>query len=401
MNWERYRAVLRDEPLPCALVDLDAVDRNLDRLLAPVREAGKRLRVASKSVRCVELLRYLRDRGEGTIAGVMGYAATEAAHLVDAGFTDVLVAYPTVQASDGRLLSELNRRDGVRVSVVVDSPAHLDRLDAAAAEVGGVIPVIVEVDLSWRPLGAATHLGVRRSPLRTAEAVVDLADSVGDRPHLRFGGVMGYEAQIAGLQDANPFAPLLNPAKKLIRRRSRPHVVRTRAAIAEGLAARGLSCEVFNGGGTGSVHWSTAEDCLTEVTAGSGFLDSHLFDYYSDLEFDAAAMFALQVVRVPGPGFVTCHGGGYVASGEPGLDKHPIPWLPPGLKLVGMEATGEVQTPLIVPKGVTLDVGDPVFFRHAKAGELAEHFPEYLLVRGDTIERRVPTYRGEGQCFLG
>ncbi|MCP4867868.1 MAG: amino acid deaminase/aldolase [Proteobacteria bacterium] len=397
MSYERYRAALADEPLPAALIDLDAVDRNLERLLAPVRAAGKTLRVASKSVRCVELLRYLLERGD-VCAGIMAYTVTEAAHLVEHGFDDVLVAYPSAQPSDARLLAELNQGDA-HVSIVVDSPEHLARLEAGAADIGGTIPLIVEVDMSWKPLGA--HLGVRRSPLRTATQAADLADSVGDHPHLHFAGVMGYEAQIAGLQDANPFAPLLNPAKKLIRRRSRPSVVRTRREIGEALAARGLTYEVFNGGGTGSIHWSTQEDVLTEVTAGSGFLDSHLFDYYSDLSFDPAALFALQVVRVPGPGFVTCHGGGWVASGEPGLDKHPVPYLPPGLKLLGMEACGEVQTPLIVPKGLEIGIGDPVFFRHAKAGELAEHTNEYLFVRGDAVERRAPTYRGEGRCFLG
>jgi D-serine deaminase-like pyridoxal phosphate-dependent protein len=72
-----------------------------------------------------------------------------------------------------------------------------------------------------------------------------------------------------------------------------------------------------------------------------------------------------------------------------------------------MEGAGEVQTPLKVGGGgsqkhrVTLDVGDPVFFRHAKAGELAEHVNEYLLVRGDKIVDRVHTYRGMGRCFLG
>jgi len=397
LSYQRYRAALGDEPLPAALVDLDAVDRNLERLLAPVRASGKTLRIASKSIRCVEILKYLLDRGD-VCAGVMAYAVTEAAHLVAAGLLDVLVAYPSVQPSDARLLAGLNRGDA-RVSIVVDSAEHLVRLEAGAAEIGGTIPVIVEVDLSWKPLG--THLGVRRSPLRTAAQVANLADSVGDHPHLRFAGVMGYEAQVAGLQDANPFAPLLNPAKRLIRRGSLPSVARTRHQIAEALAARGLACEIFNGGGTGSVDTSTTEAALTEVTAGSGFLDSHLFDYYRDLTLDPAALFALQVVRVPAPGMVTCHGGGYVASGEPGLDKHPLPWLPAGLKLLGMEATGEVQTPLVVPSGVDLGVGDPVFFRHAKAGELAEHFNSYLLVRGDSIERRVPTYRGEGQCFLG
>jgi D-serine deaminase-like pyridoxal phosphate-dependent protein len=106
-------------------------------------------------------------------------------------------------------------------------------------------------------------------------------------------------------------------------------------------------------------------------------------------------------VRRPGPNLVTCHGGGYIASGASGPDRLPVPALPPGLELLPMEGAGEVQTPLRVPRGVSLRLGDPVLFRHAKAGELAEHAAEYLLVRGDHLEDRAPTYRGLGHCFLG
>src|SRR5207244_2558454 len=125
-------------------------------------------------------------------------------------------------------------------------------------------------------------------------------------------------------------------------------------------------------GGTGSLAWSAKDPSLTEVTAGSGFLDSLLFDYYRDLSLAPAALFALQVVRRPSPGIVTCHGGGYVASGAPGPDRLPRPWLPAGLELLGLEGAGEVQTPLRLRAGAAPRLGDPVFFRHAKAGELAE-----------------------------
>jgi D-serine deaminase-like pyridoxal phosphate-dependent protein len=82
-------------------------------------------------------------------------------------------------------------------------------------------------------------------------------------------------------------------------------------------------------------------------------------------------------------------------------DRLPVVALPPGLALLPMEGAGEVQTPLRVGGEVKLELGDPVFLRHAKAGELAEHFNEYLLLRGHRIETRAPTYRGLGQCFLG
>ncbi len=172
-----------------------------------------------------------------------------------------------------------------------------------------------------------------------------------------------------------------------------------RLALVHALERRGLGVPLFNGGGTGSVGWSAEDPALTEVAAGSGFLDSHLFDGFRGLELVPAAFFVLQVTRRPAPGLVTCHGGGFVASGATGADRLPLPYLPEGLALLGLEGAGEVQTPLTVPPGLHLALGEPVFFRHAKAGELAEHFPSYLLLRGARVETRVPTYRGAGHSF--
>lgn len=395
---------LRDRPLPCGLVDLDALEHNVDVLVAPVAAAGRTVRLASKSVRCVDLLRRVEARGGDAVRGVMAYAVTEAAFLVDHHFHDVLVAYPTASPSDAATLAALNLRPGVVASVVVDCADHLAVLARAAREAGSEVPVVVEVDTSWGPLGGRVRVGALRSPLRTAGSVVALASQVANTTGLRFHGVMGYEAHVAGLQDANPFAPALNPFKRWLKRQAVPAVARLRAEVAERLHGAGLVPTVFNGGGTGSVDTTPLEPCVTEVTVGSGFVDSHLFDYYAHrdrLPLRPAVAFALQVVRVPEPGVVTCHGGGWVASGEPGWDRLPLPWWPAGLRYVGVEGAGEVQTPLRLPPGVVLSPGDPVLFRHAKAGELAEHLRSYLLVRGGEVVGEVPTYRGEGGCFLG
>jgi D-serine deaminase-like pyridoxal phosphate-dependent protein len=224
--------------------------------------------------------------------------------------------------------------------------------------------------------------------------VVALAVQIARLPELRFDGIMAYEAQIAGLADRGV-------AKRALKRLSRPRVIESRAEIVRALTARGLAPALVNGGGTGSLDANTHERVLTEIAVGSGFLASHLFDGYRGLSLRPAAFFALQVVRKPAPGIVTCHGGGWVASGAAGRDRLPRPVLPRRLALLDLEGAGEVQTPLRVPWGVDLALGDPVFFRHAKAGELAEHAREYILVRGDTAVETTPTYRGMGKCFLG
>ena len=394
-EYARLRRAIAGETLPLALCDLGALETNVDRLLARVRP-GQALRVASKSVRCPALLEAVCARGGARVSGLMCYSAREALLLAERGFADLLVAYPSAQAADVTTLAELAAR-GVRVAAVIDSPAQMDPLARAARARGVRVRVVVEVDLSLRVLGA--RLGVLRSPVRRPDEVVALARAATDTPGLAFGGVMGYEAQVAGLPDESPFSRATNPVRRAIRRASIVAVAARRRAVAEALDRAGLPAPLFNGGGTGSLVETSREPWVTETTAGSGFLASHLFDYYRGLELVPAAMFALQVARTPARGVVTCHGGGYVASGAAGAARLPVPHLPHGLRLVPLEGAGEVQTPVRGAAARALRPGDPVFFRHAKAGELAEHFGEYLLVRGDEAVGRAPTYRGLGYSF--
>jgi len=389
-----FDRILRGERLPAVVVDLDAFDRNVARAAAIVQGGGggHTLRLATKSVRVPALIRRALDHG-APFQGLMSFCAEEAAYLAGEGFDDLLVAYPTVQPTDLALLRQLHEA-GTRVRLVVDGRAGFDALSAAMEGVSEPFGAVLEVDMSLRIGG--THLGVRRSPLRTVTQVVSLFDA--STPSARFVGVMGYEAQVAGLGDCNPFRRAMNPVIKGVRSASMRLVTRRRKAVAEALADRGL--ELFNGGGTGSLNITIEEPWLTEVTAGSGFLCPHLFDYYSNIRFEPACFFALQAVRSSDPGYVACQGGGYIASGEPGWDKQPVPHHPPGSELVATEGCGEVQTPVKLGTGVTVEPGQPVFFRHAKAGELAERFDEYLLVSNGEIVERVPTYRGAGRCFI-
>jgi D-serine deaminase-like pyridoxal phosphate-dependent protein len=395
-RYERLRRALDGVALPAALVDLDAFDENARALFAVAKAAGKTVRIATKSVRSPALTKRLLELGDGVARGLMTYAATETAFLFARGFNDLLLAYPTVQKSDAEILCGLVQ-NGATLSIVVDGKEQLASLAAAAAKASVRLNVLVEVDMSLRLLGQ--HFGARRSPLRSVADAVPFADEIAKFPSLRFYGAMCYEGQIAGVADKNPFARSLNGPKRIIKKLSRPRVEKTRRDLAAELKARGMV--LFNGGGTGSLHWAAKEPWLTEVTAGSGFLCSHLFDYYRDLALAPAAYFALQVVRRPSPTMVTCHGGGLVASGQAGADRLPVVALPEGCRLLPLEGAGEVQTPVVLSNGTEIALGDPIFFRHAKAGELAEHFSEYLLVRGDRVEGRAPTYRGLGECFLG
>ncbi|HJL16538.1 MAG TPA: alanine racemase [Sandaracinaceae bacterium LLY-WYZ-13_1] len=399
MDWNGFSRALRGRRLPAALVDLDALDRNVDRLARAVAAPDKSLRVASKSVRHVGLLRRILERGGERFRGLMCFTLEEAAFLADEGFDDLLVAYPSVQREGLRAVAA-RVAEGATIRLMADDETQLEAYGRAAAEAGTTLEALLELDVAYQP-SSWVHLGVLRSPLRSAEALASVARRAARIEGVRIVGLMGYEAHVAGLPDDNPFSRALNPVRRALKRLAVPQVAERRRAAVETLRAAGVEPAVVNGGGTGSVETTSTEPWVTEVTAGSGFLCSHLFDYYRGTTLEPAAFFALEVCRHPQPDTVTCLGGGYVASGEPGWDRLPIPWSPPGLRYVDMEGAGEVQTPLRLPAdGPRPRIGDPVIFRHAKAGELAERFDAYHLLRGGEVVATEPTYRGLGRCFL-
>jgi D-serine deaminase-like pyridoxal phosphate-dependent protein len=353
---------------PFAVVDLDAFDANAADLLR--RAAGKGVRLATKSVRCRALIDRALDAG---FRGLLAFTLPEALWLAR---DDTVVAYPTV---DRTALRE--PRDGI--TLMVDCREHLDLLDGGR--------VCLDVDAGWWPLGGRVRIGAKRSPLRTPEQAAELAREIAARG-LELDGLMMYEAQIAGIGD-RPANRALGVALRAMQRASARELAARRAAVVAALPP----LRFVNGGGTGSVQGTAAEAAVTEVAAGSGLFAPTLFDAYTSFAPRPAAVFALPVVRRPGRGISTVLGGGYPASGAPGRDRLPRPVFPPGLKLDRQEGAGEVQTPL---HGADLAIGDRVWFRHAKAGELCERFDTLHLVQGDRVVETVPTYRGEGRAFL-
>jgi D-serine deaminase-like pyridoxal phosphate-dependent protein len=363
---------------PFAAVDLDAFDANLANLLQ--RANGKPLRLASKSLRVRDLqARALRGGFRGTLC----FTLPEALWLASLGHTDLVVGYPTVDRAALRQLS------GHDVSLMVDCAEHLAHLRPGTK-------VCVDVDAGLWMLGGRVRIGPKRSPLRTPAQVVALVREVLDRG-LVLDGLMAYEGQIAGVGDRPAGKPLLGLTLRAIQALSARELAARRAEIVA--AVREVASPRFvNGGGTGSIERTAAEPAITEVAAGSGLYGPALFDTYRAFTPRHAALFALPVVRSPTPGVVTVLGGGYAASGPAGLDRLPSPVVPAGLRLDRREGAGELQTPLLGARG--LRVGDRVWFRHAQAGELFEHFNVVHLVRGDEIVETVPTYRGEGKAFL-
>jgi D-serine deaminase-like pyridoxal phosphate-dependent protein len=380
---------------PFAVLDVAAFDAN-GRDLAR-RAAGLPIRVASKSLRC----RWALDRAVADPAtrGVMCFTLPEAIWLARQGYDDLLVAYPTVDRAALRELTE-DPELAVRITIMVDHTEQLDLVDAVAApDQREAVRVCLDLDASLRLLEGRVHLGVRRSPVHTPAAARRLAEAVVGRPGFVLDGLMAYEAQIAGVGDRPGDQPWRGPAIRAMQHRSAAELAERRAtAVAAVRAVAPL--RFVNGGGTGSIETTRQEEAVTEVTAGSGYYGPGLFDDYTAFRPVPAALFALPVVRRPSAGMVTLLGGGYLASGPGDAARLPRPYLPTGLELVGTEGAGEVQTPVRGAAADRLRVGERVWLRHAKAGELCERFATLHLVDGDEVVDEVPTYRGEGRTFL-
>jgi D-serine deaminase-like pyridoxal phosphate-dependent protein len=393
----RYEEIFAEVEAPFAFVDLDAMWANADEMLR--RAGGKPIRVATKSLRCRPMLERILARDEG-FRGLLTYTLPEALWLAENGFEEMVVAYPTADIEALEQLAVGSAGDPERAPVLmVDCPEHLDLIESVLGSGAAAVRVCMDVDAGWWPFGGRQKIGPKRSPVHTLEQAVELAREIQRRPQVELVGIMAYEGQIAGVGDAPPGRRLRGAAIRFMQRRSAKELLarRGRIVVAVHESAR---LEFVNGGGTGSLEVTASDPSVTELAAGSGFYAPTLFDHYTGFSLTPAAAFALPVVRKPAASVATALGGGYLASGSGDALRLPTPWLPRGLRLDPEEGAGEVQTPLLGQPAGELAIGDRVYMRHTKAGELCEHFASLLLVEGNAIVDEVPTYRGEGKAFL-
>lgn len=393
MNYFNYSKAINNQQLPLAIVDLDILQQNLIDIIKRCEE--RKIRIASKSIRSVEMLKYILNFSE-QIQGIMCFTLEELNFLCEQNFDDLLLAYPDFQPNQLEKVA-LNIKNGKKITLMVDLENHLDVLNNLAKKHNIIIPVCMDLDMSSTVFGI--YFGVYRSSIKTKNNITEFLKILSKYPNLKLNGLMGYEAQIAGVGDNLNNQYFKNLVIKLLKKISVKEIaIRRQEAVHTIEKILGYKLEIVNGGGTGSIESTLKEKCITEVTVGSGIYSSHLFDNYVAFKHKPAAFFAIQITRNPNQNIYTAHGGGYIASGSTEVIKAPKPYLPEGMHLLKNEGAGEVQTPLFY-KG-KLEIGSPVFFRHAKAGELCERFNELTIISNNKIVDCFKTYRGEGKAFL-
>ncbi len=393
INYTFYLNALKDVKLPALVLDLDLFNENLDEVLKKAN--GKKIRMASKSIRSVELIKRILNK-DSQFEGVLCYSIDEALLLSDKGIDNLLVAYPGLQGDSIDQVVERTSK-GKLIVLMVDNIDQVKIISDRAKSLNGLVNICLDIDMSWHlPF---LNFGVFRSPLRNLGKVKDLYFKIKKFENIKIVGTMGYEAQIAGLGDNLKNNFIKSQIIRILKKISIPRVKKLREEVNTFLQKEGVNLLIKNGGGTGSLNSTSMENSVNEVTMGSALYSPTLFDSYRDFKYRPSMFFALEVVRNPEKNIYTCNGGGYIASGAAGPEKLPSPYLPPGMELIKNEGAGEVQTPVIVPN-LKIEMGQPLFFRHAKAGEVCERFKEIIILSKGKVIDKVKTYRGEGGCYF-
>jgi D-serine deaminase-like pyridoxal phosphate-dependent protein len=257
---------------PALLIDLDALERNLDRLAAFSAAAGCALRPHFKAHRLAEICRLQRERGA---IGITCAKLAEAEALAGQGFGGLLIANQVVGPHKWARLARLAER--CEVMVAVDDLEVARHTAAAARERGATVGVLVEV-----------NLGMDRCGVPPGQAAVELARRCADLPGLAFRGLMGYEGHVVPLPRAEKEAACRADIALL-------------TGTAERCRAEGLAVETVSAGGTGS--WDVTGRCpgVTELQCGTYALMDILFREVGGAPFDYACTVLSTVISRPAP----------------------------------------------------------------------------------------------------
>lgn len=248
---------LEEVDTPALLLDLDAFERNLDRMAAAIEQTSVKIRPHSKSHKCAII--GLEQMARGAV-GLCCQKVGEAEAMVAGGVPNVLVSNQIVGRSKLIRLAALSKQADW-VGVCADHPDNVDQLNEAAAAMDTVINVLVEIDT-----------GAARCGVEPGQPAIDLAKKIDSATNLNFSGLQAYQGRA---QHVRSYAERQQTAEA--------GIALTKETV-EGLKAAGLECEIVGGAGTGTFQFETAGGVHNELQAGSyAFMDA---DYGRNLNAD-------------------------------------------------------------------------------------------------------------------
>lgn len=356
-----WKAARVGEPLsavdtPALVLDLDALERNLQRMADAVRGSGVRLRAHAKSHKCPEIAR--RQVALGAV-GICCQKVSEAAVFVDAGIEDVLVTNQVVGASKVQRLVALARR--ARIGVLVDHAGQVHPLAAAARAADVALDVYIEV-----------NVGANRCGVEPGEDAVQLALLIADSAPLRLAGLQCYHG---------PAQHLRTPAQRAA---AIAGATAAAAATRDAIRARGIRVDRVTGAGTGTFLHERDSGVFNEIQAGSYvFMDRDYGDNQrseDELMFEHALFVRSAILSRSSPTQAVCDAGLKASSVDSGM---PAVWQRPELRyLKAADEHGVIAT----PDAASLALGDTLMLVPGHCDPTVNLYDELVCFRGDTVQ---------------
>ncbi len=346
---------LTDVDTPALLLDLDAFERNLQRMANALAGRGVRLRAHAKSHKTPEIA--LRQVALGAV-GICCQKVSEAAVFVEAGVRDVLITNEVVGAAKLERLVALASR--ARIGVLADAAAPVRDLARIAASAGVVIDVYVEVDVG------------RRCGVPPGEPAAELAALIAGFASLRFAGLHVYHGPAQHKRSAAERSAAVGFATDCAR------------VSRDAVIARGLACETITGAGTGTFLLERDSGIYNEVQAGSYvFMDRDYADNQpapDDLGFEHALFVRTTVMSRPSSARAIVDAGlkaSSVDSGMPGV------WNHPGWRyLKASDEHGVIECTEASPPAL----GEALMLIPGHCDPTVNLYDEIICFRGDRVE---------------
>jgi D-serine deaminase-like pyridoxal phosphate-dependent protein len=341
---------------PALVLDLDAFERNLQRMADALAGSNVRLRPHAKSHKCPEIAK--RQVALGAV-GVCCQKVSEAAVFVAAGIQDVLVTNEVVGEAKIRRLLDLARR--ARMGVLVDHPAQVQALATAAKAQAVALDVYVEVDV-----------GASRCGVEPGEAAVPLARQIVASAPLRFAGLQCYQGAAQHLRSPQDRAAAIG------------HAVHGARQTVRALEAAGIAVERVTGAGTGSFVHERNSGVFNEVQAGSYiFMDRDYGDNQrgeGDIAFEHALFVRTTVMSRPTAERAVVDAGLKASSVDSGM---PAIWQRPELRYA---RAADEHGALVTPGLESLALGDALLLVPGHCDPTVNLYDELVCYRGDRVE---------------
>ena len=348
---------------PALLLDLDAFERNLEKMADTLAGLEIRLRPHAKTHKCPIIALRQMDRGA---VGVCCQKVGEAEAMVYGGVTDVYVSNEIVGKSKIKRLISLAKQ--AKIAVCADDPFHVMEYGTAAQANSVVLDVFVEL-----------NVGSARCGLEPGEPILNLARQIINTPGLRFAGLQAYQG---GAQH------LRTPAERSEAIQSAVDCVQQTKSVLE---ANGILCETVTGAGTGTYRLEAASKVYNELQAGSYiFMD---VDYSKNLdgegqsvkEFEHSLFVYSTVMSRPTRDRAALDAGHKAVSIDSGM---PLVYKMPDVEYE--RASDEHGRLLLKNTDRDLKIGDKLILIPGHCDPTVNLFDWYVGIRNDHVEALWP-----------